>query len=135
MIRFVLFAAVLLLTACATTPLPTDQSEQTRDVLDVTTTQPRENTGRVFIKRDPGFVGSACAIQVTVNARPLANLRQGQVVTAYLPAGEYILGANSTGLCGGGDAESSLMLKIGETRTYRISIDQGMSIRLGPTAQ
>ncbi len=135
LIRITLAFTALLLSACATAPHPTDQSEPTRDVLDQAATQPKENTGRVFIKRDSGFVGAACAIMVSVNAKPLASLRQGQVVAAYLPPGEYILGANSTGICGGGDAESPLTLKVGETRTYRISIDQGGSIRLGPTAQ
>jgi hypothetical protein len=122
-------------TGCATTALPTDQSVPTTEVLDRTMTSLREPAGRLIIKRDPGFVGGACAVRASVNGKPLANLRPGEVVTAYLDAGEYILGAASTGICGGGDAEAPLVLKLGETRTYRISIDQGMSIRIGPTAQ
>lgn len=123
------------LSACATTAIPTSQATPTSDVLDVPRTLQRDGTGKVSVKRDVGSVGSACAIRVLVDGKPLANLRQGQVVTAYLDPGDYILGASSTGICGGGDAESALSLRVGEKKTYRISIDQGASIRIGPTAQ
>lgn len=128
-------ALVVILSACATTAVPTSEAISTRDVLDAELTTQRDGTGRVLIKRDVGSVGSACAIRVSVNGKPLANLRTGQIVTAYIEPGEYILRASSTGICGGGDSEALLRLGIGETRTYRISIDQGASIRIGPTAQ
>lgn len=123
------------LAGCATTAIPTDQSIQATDIADKTMTAPREGAAaRLIIKRDPGFVGSACAIRVSVSRKPLANLRPGEIVTAYLDVGEYIVGATSTGICGGGDAEAPLLLRAGEVRTFRVSIDQGMSIRIGPTA-
>ena len=131
----VLAVFVVMLSACATTAVSTSEAIPTRDVLDATLTTQRDGTGKVLIKRDLGTVGSACAIRVSVNGKPLANLRTGQIVIAYVEPGEYILGASSTGICGGGDAESPLRLGIGETKTYRVSIDQGASIRLGPTAQ
>ena len=127
--------SVALLASCATTAIPTDQARPTSDVLDTTMTTPRDKAAKLIVKRDEGFVGGACAIRTFVNGKPLANLRQGEVVVAYLEPGEYILRAASTGICGGGDAESPLVLKLGEVRTYRISIDQGASIRLGPTSQ
>ena len=132
---FATAALAVLLSACATTAVPTTEAKPTRDVLDAALTIQRDGTGKVLIKRDLGAVGSACAIRVSVNGKPLANLRAGQIVSAHLEPGEYILGASSTGICGGGDAESPLQLSVGEVRTYRVSIDQGASIRLGPTAQ
>lgn len=132
---FLALTAAALLAACATTAIPTEQAMPTSDVLNLRLTAHREGTGKVVIKRDAGAVGSACVIRTLVNGMPLANLRQGQVITAFLDPGEYILGAESTGICGGGDAESPLRISVGETKIYRISIDQGASIRLGPTAQ
>jgi hypothetical protein len=122
------------LAACATSPIPTDQSKPASDVLNASMTMPRANTARVIIKRDPGFGGGACPIKASVGGKPLANLWPGELVIAYLDPGEHMLGAASTGICGGGDAEAAVVLKANDVRTYRISIDQGMSIRLGPTA-
>jgi hypothetical protein len=133
--RVLTLIAVMAVASCATTAVPTDQATPASEVLDPSVMAARENAGKLIIKRDAGFVGSACAIQASVNGRPLANLRQGEAITLYLDAGEYILRASSKGICGGGDAESPLLLRAGEVRTYRISIDQGSSICLGPTAQ
>lgn len=91
-------------------------------------------TGQVNIKRDVGHLGSFCAVRVTVDGKPLAELRTGEYIVAHLPAGEYVIGAQSTGICGGGDAEFPVVVKSSERRAYRVSIDQGGSVRIGPTA-
>ena len=133
--RLFTLLSTTMLTACATTAIPTEHARPASDVLNDAMTTPRSNTGILIIKRDEGFMGSACAIAAFVDKKPLANLRTGEVVTAYLAPGEYVLRAASTGICGGGDSESPLLIRSGEVRTYRISIDQGSSIRLGPTTQ
>jgi hypothetical protein len=124
-----------LLVACATTAIPTEDAKRTTKVLDTTMTTARVGAGKLIIKRDAGFLGSGCAIRAFANGKPFADLRTEEVVTVYLDPGEYVLRAASTGICGGGDAESALSIQAGATRTYRIGIDQGGSIRLGPTAQ
>ena len=97
-------------------------------------TTARNGTGQVFIKRDTGGMGSLCAIRASVNGTPVADLRISEFVVAYLEPGDYMLGASSTSVCGGGDAESSVTVRAGLVRKFRISIDPGTSIRIGPTA-
>lgn len=127
--------AASILVGCATTAIPTKEARPTTDILNLDMTTQLPSTATLIIKRDVGSVGSACAIRTFVDGKPLANIRTGQMVTAYLKPGEYVLRASSTGICGGGDAESSVVMRIGDIRVYRISIDQGASIRLGPTSQ
>jgi len=122
------------LTACATSPVPTDQAKPTQTILDESVTTPKTGAGTLIIKRDAGMVGSACSIRVFVDGLPFAELAAGERVTAYLPPAEYIVGARSTGVCGGGDSEAAVTLKAKQTRVYRVSIDQGMAINIGPTA-
>lgn len=124
----------VMLTACATSPQSTAQARPTKNILDSAAITPKDGAARLIVKRDPGFVGSACAIRVLIDGRPLAELAPGEVVTAFLTPSEYIVGAISTGVCGGGDAEASAVLRAGQLKTFRISIDEGMSIRIGPTA-
>ena len=122
------------LASCATTPVPTSEAKPASAILNSSMTIPRPMVGQVIIKRDMGVIGSVCAIRASVNGKPLADLRIGEIVVAYLEPGDYVLGASSTGICGGGDAEAGVSVRIGEVRTYRISIDPGASIRIGPTA-
>lgn len=134
-VRRFAFVAALAVAGCASTAIPTDQARPTEEILDQVVTKPNAGTSRVQIKRDVGVVGSACGILVLLNGKPLAKLHTGQIVTAYLPPGEYIFGAASTGICGGGDSEVQVRLANDETRTLRVSVDQGTAIRIGPTAQ
>lgn len=132
--RMFILLALVVIAGCASTPIPTDQAEPTKDIVDRTVTTPRDGASQVVIKRDSGATGIACSIRISLNGRPVANLRAGQVVTVYLSPAEYIFGAASTGLCGGGDAEVQVQLGRNEMRTLRVSIDQNASIRIGPTA-
>lgn len=121
---------------CATTAVPSSEAGAPSEVLSVAMTSPRQGAEPVFVKRDRGTVGSACAIRATVDGQGLALLRAGQGVMAHLSPGEHVFGASSTGICGGGDAEAAITVRAGQpSLAVRISIDQGASIRIGPTAQ
>jgi hypothetical protein len=128
------FASCLLLAACATSPMPTEQTRLTTNVLDQHMTSFKEKAGQLTIKRDPGLLGSACAMRVLIGGKPLAELWPAERITAFLPPGEYVVSVQSTGVCGGGDAEAGVTLTAEQAKTYRISIDEGMSIRVAPTA-
>lgn len=83
---------------------------------------------------NPMVFGASESICISHKIRKIYGTPNSQKETAYLDAGEYNVGAFS-GICGVGDAEAQLVLREGEVRTYRISIDQGASVRVGPTAQ
>ncbi|OYQ41070.1 hypothetical protein CHU94_08140 [Rhodoferax sp. TH121] len=128
-------AATVALTACATTAISTDKAKAAKVVFMQNLLVERPSTGKMTIKRDIGLAGAACTTRIFLDAKPLAELDPGEVFVIYVPAGEYILGAATSGLCGGGDAESQAVVRVNESKTYRVSLDQGMSVRIGVTAQ
>ncbi|WP_218511224.1 DUF2846 domain-containing protein [Variovorax sp. dw_308] len=88
----------------------------------------------VTFKRDSGLMGGACSQRLYVNGSPIADLRAGQFVVIYLQPGQHIVGARPNGVCGGGDAEAEITVREGQARSYRISSDQGGSLKIQPTA-
>lgn len=88
----------------------------------------------IVFKRDTGFMGAGCTHRVFLNGEPVADLRVAQAVSVYVKPAIYIVGVRSTGICGGGDSELEIDLKDGRPRTYRISSDQGGSLRIQPSA-
>ncbi len=90
----------------------------------------------VQVVRDIGSMGSACYHAVFVDGKVAAKLATGEVATFHVPPGEHVLGTWTTGsgLCGfreGADRrETSVILKPGEMRKFRLTIvpDAGPSI-------
>jgi hypothetical protein len=83
------------------------------------TAQP--GTGRVTVKRERNFGGSACAYRVFVNAKPVADLRTGEKVVFFVPAGQHIFGADPGRFCGGS------LIEVGGT----VSSDKPIAFRIG----
>ena len=133
-----LFALLLFLSlaACATTPTTIQQAAAV-PVSRVLATQwlaQAPYTGSLIIKRDSGFMGSACTIRVFLDAVPVADLASAEKVEIFVPLGEHIVGVTSTGFCGGGTAEASVVVAPERQRILRIASGQSGDIYLQPSA-
>jgi len=133
-----LLAVILLLffTACATTPLTINQAVTVPDsrILAPQLLAQASNTGSLVVKRDSGFMGSACTIRVFVDAVPVADLKPSEKVEVYIPLGEHSVVATSNGICGGGTSEAAVVIMPERQRILRIASGQSGDIFLQPSA-
>src|SRR4051812_21503724 len=118
---WLVFSGLLCLTSCSTTPIPSSHSVNVPAQRQMLFREPTTESATVVIVRDPGFYGSGCATRVLVNDRPAALVEAGEKVTFYIPAGSVILGAEPTGVCGGGRIEIEAKLDAGQKLFYRIA--------------
>jgi hypothetical protein len=92
-------------------------------------------TGSLIIKRDSGFMGSACTIRVFVDAVPVADLAPSEKVELFVALGEHVVGATSNGvLCGGGAFEAAVVISPERQKILRIASGQSGDIYLQPSA-
>ena len=87
-----LIALMLLsITACATTPVTINQATAVPDtrILAPQLLAQAKNTGSLVVKRDGGFMGSACTIRVFVDAVAVADLGPSEKVEVFVPLGEH----------------------------------------------
>ena len=127
----------LALTACATSPVAVDQAAAVPSsrILAPQLLAPAQYTGSLVIKRDSGFMGSACSIRVFVGALPIADLAPSEKVEIFIPLGEHVVAATSTGsFCGGGVSEAAVVISPERQRILRIASGQSGDIHLQPTA-
>jgi hypothetical protein len=84
---------------------------------------PTDETARIVVVRDTGFVGSGVTSQFFINSEFVAKLYLGQSVTLHLKPGEYLL-ASYEGYSRSPEkhlVEQTLKVTPGETYYYRIS--------------
>jgi hypothetical protein len=128
---------VVSLTACATTPLAINQTAavpETRILAPQLVAQ-TANTGSLVVKRDSGFMGSACTIRVFVDAVPVADLKPAERVEVFVGFGEHSVVVTTTGvLCGGGTSETAVVIMPERQRILRIAAGQSGDILLQPSA-
>ena len=132
----VLFLMLLSLAACATTPLTINQAAavpKTRILAPQLLAQ-APNTGSLVVKRDSGFMGSACTIRVFVDAVPVADLKSAERVELFVALGEHSVVATSNGICGGGTSEAAVVIMPERQRILRIASGQSGDIFLQPSA-
>src|ERR1700752_3046580 len=131
----VLFLMLLSLAACATTPLTINQAaavSETRILAPQLLAQ-ASNTGSLVVKRDSGFMGSACTIRVFVDAVPVADLAQSEKVELFIGLGEHNVVVTSNGICGGGTSEAVVVIMPERQRILRIASGQSGDIFLQPS--
>jgi len=89
----------LSLIGCATTPLAVDQATPVpaSRILAPQLITHQSNTGILVVKRDSGFMGSACTIRVFVDAVPVADLSPSEKIELYIPLGEHSVVVSSPG--------------------------------------
>ncbi len=133
---FVLFVAVWA-AACATRPLAIDQASAVPSsrVLAPQWLSQAPYTGSLVIKRDSGFMGSACTVRVFVDAVPVADLGPAEKVEVFIALGEHIVGVAPNGtFCGGGVSEAEVVISAERQKILRIASGQSGDIYLQPSA-
>lgn len=130
-----LFGAMFL-TGCATKPISTELAKPApaKQIIDATLFSKKPGTGEVVIKRDSGYVGSACLTRVYIDGREVADLDPEQKITIYPTLGDHIFSAWPKGMCGGGMSEQSGKVTEGKVLTYRIGYGSGAEFGIYPTA-
>ena len=137
MMRFSLLFIALSFTACATSPVAVNEATAVpaSRILAPQLLAPAQYTGSLIIKRDGGFMGSACAIRVFVGALPVADLAPSEKVEIYVPLGEHVVAATSvSSFCGGGVSEAAVVISPERQRILRIASGQSGDIHLQPSA-
>jgi hypothetical protein len=135
--RLPIIVLLLSVAACATTPLTLNQTAavpESRVLARQLVTQ-TSNSGSLVVKRDSGFMGSACTIRVFVDAVPVADLRPAEKVELFVALGEHSVVATATaGICGGGTSEAAVVIMPERQRILRIAAGQSGDIFLQPSA-
>src|ERR1700752_1444816 len=110
--RFFAALLALLLTAFSTQPVSIFQASAVpfSRILAPQWLSQAQYTGSLIIKRDSGFMGSACTIRVFVDAVPVADLAAGEMVELFVAIGEHNVVATSNGICGGGTPEAAVVI-------------------------
>lgn len=131
--------SIAVLSACTTKPPRPDQVRHPPSERLLAFQSLADGDASVTVTRDVGALMSACYIAVFVDGTVAAKLATGESTTLHLPAGEHIIGAWNTGsgLCGyreGEDRrEQSTVLKRGEAKRFRITVNQGSGVEIAPT--
>jgi hypothetical protein len=126
----------LALTSCATTPISVEQASTVPGarILAKQMLAPAPYTASLVIKRDSGFMGSACSIRVFVDGVAVADLETAEKVEVFVSLGEHIVAVTSNGICGGGTAEAAVVVVPERQRILRIASGQSGDLFLQPTA-
>lgn len=126
---------LLLLSGCATTPITLQQAVPVPGarVLAPQLVAQRSNTGSLVVKRDSGFMGSACTVRVFVDAVPVADLAPSEKVEVFVGFGEHSVVVTSNGICGGGTSETAVTILPERQRILRIASGQSGDLILQPS--
>ena len=127
----------LLFMGCATSPIAINQASgvPTSRILAPHLLAEAQYTGSLVIKRDGGFMGSACNIRVFVGAVPVADLAPSEKVEIFVPLGEHVVAATSiSSFCGGGVSEAAVIIRPEGQKILRIASGQSGDIHLQPSA-
>jgi hypothetical protein len=135
--RFFAVFLALSLPACATQPITIQQASAVPSsrILAPQWLSQGAYTGSLVIKRDSGFMGSACTIRVFVDAVPVADIAPSEKVELFVALGEHVVGATANGLlCGGGASETAVVIRPESQKILRIASGQSGDIYLQPSA-
>lgn len=121
---------------CATTPVPTASAPNVSParILNASFLESRAGYGQVIVKRDDGFLASACNTRVFANATPIAEIAPGEKVVFYLPEGEQMVAAIAAGICAGGLVEAKVSVSRTRTAVFRVSYGSNGEFSIQPTA-
>lgn len=133
--RYLTLLLLFSFTACATTPVTINQAATVPEsrILSRQWTTQGSNTGSLVVKRDSGFMGSACTIRVFVDAVPVADLKPAEKVELFVPLGEHSVVVTSNGICGGGTSETAVVIMPERQKILRIASGQSGDIFLQPS--
>ena len=134
--RILVFTSILMVAGCATKPVTNEQAQDVpaKQVINNTLIVKKEGTGKVIIKRDSGFMGSACMTRVYVDGKEVADLDTAQKVTVYPKIGDHIFSAWPKGMCGGGMSEQSGKVTDTGVLMFRVGYGTNGDFGIYPTA-
>jgi len=126
---FLLVVAVLI-NGCATTPVNLSTANKVpSERVFAFQSKSNENTAKLTVTRDKGFIGSACFYSVYINTVFAARMDTSETATFFMHPGEVLLRAgrdpNGRGLCGGDQGnwtQRETSLKANEHKYFRLSI-------------
>ncbi|QRM19577.1 hypothetical protein GBK02_09260 [Dechloromonas sp. TW-R-39-2] len=132
-----LASIVVTLFGCASQPMSNDESSHipAEQRINGRLFISSPGTSEVTIKRDNSF-GVPCSTKVFIDGAPVADIYKTEKAVVWLPPGAYILSAKTNGICGikTGIVETGMTIKLGEKRSFRISLSGGGELNLTPTA-
>jgi hypothetical protein len=127
---------MLSLTACATNPVTINHAATVpaSRILAPQFLAQAAHTGSLVVKRDSGFMGSACTVRVFVDAVPVADLGPSEKIELFLTLGEHNVVVRPNGICGGGISEAAVVIMPERQRILRVASGQSGDIFLQPSA-
>jgi len=133
--RYLTILLLFSFTACATTPVTLNQAAAVpaSRILAPQLLAQASNTGSLVVKRDSGFMGSACTVRVFVDAVPVADLAPSEKVELFVALGEHSVVVTSNGICGGGTSETAVIIMPERQRILRVASGQSGDILLQPS--
>lgn len=128
--------SVVLVAGCATTPISYSDASPapSSQILAPELLHAHPGTAKVTVKRDSGFMGSACTYRVFMDGRPIVQLRGGERIDIFIEPGEHVFGALAEGACGGGTAEVAASMSSGQWKSFRIASGQDGTLQFLATA-
>lgn len=130
----ILAVTTIFLNGCATSPVSDIDSRNTTSSINEKFLKKEKNSSQLIIKRDSGFMGSACSYKVLINNEYVVSLNGGEKVTLFLTSGNYIITTTANGICGGGVASVETVLSPNKNKSYRISSGQDGTIQIQPSS-
>lgn len=136
---FAVVVAATALAGCVTKPPRADQLRTPSSDRLLAFQNQAAGDGQIVVTRDVGMSGSACYGAIFIDGAVVAKLGTGERATFYVPSGEHIVGTWNTGsgLCGyreGKDRrETSTIVKAGESKRFRITINPNSGVEITPT--
>lgn len=131
----ILLLGNLLITGCATSPVPAASRRQApaSRVSDTSLLQPSaQRSVRFTIIRDSGYVASAASIQVFIDGRQVARLATSETVTIYVSPGPHLVGARFSWGFSVPPAEREFLASPQKPTNIRITTDQNGNLDLKP---
>lgn len=124
------WAALALLAGCASTPVPLAEARPVSPTEQRLFAERLPMTAPVIVRRDWGGGGRACATTIFVDGEAAAWVSTGEVATLHVPAGEVIIGAEASGICGGSLVEQAVTLTPDKPVYFRVVRDGGNVLHL-----
>ena len=127
----ILFAFVINLAGCATTPVPVASAKQVpAERLLAFQSKPEGASGKLIVTRDEGFLGGACFYALSINGITAARLDAGETSAFFVSPGEVLFRAGrdpqGKALCALGQDEwtqRETLIRDKEIKYFRLSID------------
>lgn len=115
-------AGLLLLSGCATQPVPTEQATMVPQIriIDMAYTTEKEGSASLIVKRDSGFAGSGCNVRIYIDSQPIADIDRSEKIKIYVQPGEYTLSVEPTSICVAGLKEIPIKVNSDDSKVYRI---------------